>query len=228
VADYTGQAPVLAWCAPVVDLRVLELGCGEGERARQLRQAGARTVLGIDASSDRIDAARRHEAAHPVGIEYRVGDATYLRELPGGETDLVLSLFHFDALTVRQMRRCMAEVFRVLRRGGRFVFAVAHPSLPVLRRDGAPPSFDAGIGGYFSRRDGRLAGRAWKPEGTQPEVKLHHKTVEDYFEALRFAGFGTMPLVRELRVTPEILAVDPAYFGPLLDRPLHLAMLVSR
>ena len=55
-----------------------------------------------------------------------------------------------------------------------------------------------------------------------------HKTLEDYFDALRGAGFQTLPIVRELHVTPEILKVDPVFFGPLGDTPLHMAIAVTR
>jgi len=59
-------------------------------------------------------------------------------------------------------------------------------------------------------------------------VQLRHKTLEDYFQALQAAGFARFPVVRKLYVTPEILAVDPAFFGLVLDMPLHLAMALTR
>jgi hypothetical protein len=55
-----------------------------------------------------------------------------------------------------------------------------------------------------------------------------HKNVGDYFDALRDAGFREMPEVRELAVQPEHLALDAAFFGPVADLPLHMAMRVRR
>ena len=37
-----------------------------------------------------------------------------------------------------------------------------------------------------------------------------------------------MPEVEELGVTEEMLAVDPDFFGPLMDQPLHLALRIER
>jgi hypothetical protein len=59
-------------------------------------------------------------------------------------------------------------------------------------------------------------------------VQLIHKTLEDYFDALKNAGFNTMPTLKELRVTPEHIALDESFFSPLVDLPLHLAIQVWR
>jgi len=55
-----------------------------------------------------------------------------------------------------------------------------------------------------------------------------HKTVEDYFEALRSAGFTDLPIIRELGVTSEMRAIDPPFFAPLMDIPLHMAFCLIR
>jgi toxoflavin synthase len=228
LSDFTGRPPVLALCEPVVGKRVLDLGCGEGYCARKLQASGAGEVIGVDLSQAMIDAAQREESRSPLGIRYAQGSATDLSRFADGEMDLVLAMFLFNYLTVEETRVCMTEVARVLKPGGRFVFAVPHPSLPSMRDAEPPFYFEVGDGGYFSSRDKRFAGRIWKRDGTVLDVQLVHKTVEDYFACLNAAGFRSMPTVRELRVTPEILSVDPKFFSPLLDTPLHLAMSVDR
>jgi hypothetical protein len=37
-----------------------------------------------------------------------------------------------------------------------------------------------------------------------------------------------MPEVEELCVTGEMVSLDPGFFGPLLDQPLHLAFRVEK
>lgn len=228
LSDYTARPAVLEMCRPLPGLRVLDLGCGEGYCSRALRRAGAAEVHGIDVSSGMIEAANREEARETLGITYEVGDATDLRDVPAQHYARVLAMFLFNYLTTDQTRACMTEVARVLEPGGRFVFAVPHPSLPWLRDQSPPFFFDVGASGYFAARNTRWPGKIWKRDGTQLEVQLVHKTIEDYFEALAAAGFARMPQLRELRVTPAILAVDPAFFGPLGDTPLHLAISVER
>jgi SAM-dependent methyltransferase len=228
LSDFTGRPATLAMCQPVSDLRVLDLGCGEGYCARQLARSGARDVTGVDVSAQMIHEARRQEEAEPLGIQYRVADATCLGELSTGDYDLVVAMFLFNYLLIAETRACMAEVARILRPGGRFVFAVPHPAFPYLASAGPPFFFEVGLAGYFNGRDGRFPGKIWKRDGRHLEVQVCHKTIEDYFSALGAAGFSGMPMVKELRVTPEILAVDPAFFRPLLELPLHLAVAVTR
>ena len=60
------------------------------------------------------------------------------------------------------------------------------------------------------------------------QVVVNGKPIEQYFTALREAGFQSMPRLLELGVTEQLLAMDPAFFGSLQDIPLHMAMEVIR
>jgi len=228
LSDFTGRPRTLELCEPVLGRRVLDLGCGEGYCARRLVRMGAAEVLGIDSSAQMIEAGRSEEAREPLGIRYEVGDATQLSQVEDASFDVVLAMFLFNYLDVDATRRCMTEVARVLRPTGRFVFAVPHPALPFIRDEEPPFYFAVGAGGYFSSRDRRFPGQIWKRDGTSLEVQLVHKTFEDYFRALQTAGFRTLPAICELGVTPEIEAIDPGFFGPLADVPLHVAFAVDR
>jgi SAM-dependent methyltransferase len=228
LSDFTARIPMLELCQPVAGLRLLDLGCGEGYCARALRRRGAADVAGIDVSGGMIAEAAAQEARSPLGIRYAEGCATDLSRFPDGGKDLVVAVFLFNYLTVAEMHRTMGEVARVLAPGGRFVFTVPHPSFPYMRKAGPPFYFDIGGAGYFSARDDSFSGRIWKRDGSWLDVRLVHKTLEDYFDALAGAGFASMPKVRELRVTAEMIAKDPAFFGPLADMPLHLAVEVAR
>jgi SAM-dependent methyltransferase len=218
LSDYTGRPATLELLGDIN---------GEGYVSRQLARKGAK-VVGLDVSARMIDAARAVEARDQLGIEYGVGDATDLNRFATGTLDRVLAVFLFNYLDVENTQRTCAEVARVLRPGGRFVFAVPHPAKPWMHDPKPPFYFDVGDAGYFRDRDKRFAGRIWKRDGSSLEVQCVHKTFEDYFDALAAAGFSAMPTLRELHVTPEILAIDPAFFGPVGDTPCHLAIAVGR
>jgi ubiquinone/menaquinone biosynthesis C-methylase UbiE len=228
LSDFTARPFVLELCEPVAGLRVLDLGCGEGYCSRELRRRGAARVHGIDLSQSMIEAASSQEVEDALGISYEVGCATDLKQFDDSEFNLVVAVFLFNYLTIAQTQECMTEVIRILRPGGRFVFSVPHPSFPYMREAAYPFYFQVEGKGYFSKRDQQFPGRIWKRDGSWLNVQLIHKTLEDYFNALKVAGFNTMPSLRELRVTPEHVALDESFFNPLFDQPLHLAIQVSR
>ncbi len=226
LSDFTARPRILDLCGEVRDERVLDLGCGEGYVSRQLRQRGAH-VIGVDISEEMIGRARQAEAAEPRGIDYRVGDASRLHFREIG-VDLVVAVFLFNYLDIEQTRRALHHVHRVLRPGGRLVFAVPHPAFPFISQARRPFYFDVEGSGYLSGRDHEFEGRIWKRSGLPLDVLFVHKTFQDYFEALELAGFDQMPRVEELAVTKEHLALDPAFFGPVADVPLHVAFTVER
>ena len=228
LSDYTARPFLLDWCEPVEAETVLDLGCGEGYFARKLAQRGAGQIDGLDLSSEMIARAQEQEAAQPLGIRYAVGDALHLERFEAASFDLVVAVFLFNYLDREATAATLAEIFRVLRPGGRLVFAVPHPSLPFMRAEEPPFYFSRRNAGYFSGRDQNFEGRIDRRDGVSVRVRCVHKTLADYFRALRAAGFQSMPEVEELWATPEILAVDPDFFGPLDDQPLHLAFRLQK
>ena len=223
LSDFTARPFLLKWCEPVAKLNVLDLGCGEGYFARGLKRQGAGSILGIDVSEEMVRGAEQREAQEQLGIRYRAGDATDLTAIASESVDLTVAVFLFNYLTLEQTRHTMHEVHRVLRPGGRFIFAVPHPSLAFLGDKVAPFYFDPQSKGYFSGRDCQFEGEIWRRDGKSVRVRSVHKNLEDYLGALAAAGFTQMPQVAELRATEEHLRMDPTWFGPLRDKPLHLA-----
>ena len=87
---------IKAMLPDMTDRRVVELGCGFGWASRYLREAGARSVLGLDVSQNMIERARAD--TNDAAIEYRIADLETL-ELPQGAFD-----FAFSALTFHYIR----------------------------------------------------------------------------------------------------------------------------
>jgi 2-polyprenyl-3-methyl-5-hydroxy-6-metoxy-1,4-benzoquinol methylase len=74
--------PVVALLAPLRGERILDLGCGDGPLTKQLLDLGCK-VVGVDASSEMIDAAKA------LGLDARVMDGQTLQF--DGEFDAVFS-----------------------------------------------------------------------------------------------------------------------------------------
>lgn len=102
-------------------IELLDVACGTGRFLRQVRLAfPAIRAKGLDLSRPYLDEARRHLAGlRPV--ELVVGNA---EELPfaDGSKDVVTSIYLYHELPAEVRRRVTAEIARVLKPGGLFVF----------------------------------------------------------------------------------------------------------
>lgn len=227
LSDFTARPFLLDWCDPVDNINVLDIGCGEGYFARNLKNRGAGELHAMDISKEMVRHAHDREQVERLGIRYSTGTATDLGRFADDSFDLVVAVFLYNYLTKAETKQSMQEVTRVLRSGGRFIFAVPHPSLPFLTKRRAPFYFDQKDAGYFSGRDQQFEGEIWRRDGKSVPVRTVHKTLEDYFECLHATGLTLLPEIAELHVTEELLALDPKWFGPLVDKPLHLAFRVE-
>ena len=133
---YLEQPSALALLGDLSHQTVLDLGCGEGHYSRLLKQLGAAQVLGVDLSSDMVELARAQERSHPVGIDYRVGDAGDLTLAE--PVDLVFAGYLFNhARNRKELRAQCITVSNLLRPGGRLVALNNNPDDP-------PSNFEAG------------------------------------------------------------------------------------
>ena len=222
LSDFTARPYVLEMIQPLSGIHVLDLGCGEGFVARQVRAAGAASVIGIDLSEGMIQQARAEEKRLPQGIKYRQENVALVQDVQENGFDRVIAVFLFNYLTSEEMTKVMRRVRGWLKSGGRFVFTVPHPSLPFMRGEDPPFFFHRPKTGYFSAKDMTLEGKIWRRDGVAVPVRCVHKPLEVYFQALRDAGWKAMPDLMELRVQPEHIELDSEFFGPLLDVPLHI------
>jgi SAM-dependent methyltransferase len=101
---------------------VLDIGCGEGQVARLAARIGAERVVGIDPTWAQVAVATE-----------RGGGPTYAR---AGAAGLPFANASFDTAVaclvfehIEAVDEAIAEVARVLRPGGRFLFFLNHPLL---------------------------------------------------------------------------------------------------
>jgi SAM-dependent methyltransferase len=170
----------------VAGARVLEVGAGSAPCSRWLRAQGGRPVA-LDLSGGML----RHAAAlgATTGIAVPLVQAGAER-LPfrAGAFDLACSAFGAVPF-VAEPRRVMAEVARVLRPGGRWVFAVNHPIRWVFSDDPGPDGLTVQQS-YFDRSPYVEIDRT----GAATYVE-HHRTLGDRVRDLVAAGFVLEDLV---------------------------------
>ena len=228
LSDYSARPRVLELCGDVTGKTILDLGCGEGYVGRRLAERGAATIKGHDVSAAMIEGARRTASA--LGLDNLTYTTSDLRQAefgdPDAPVDLVIAVFLFNYMDTAAMSRILSRVRSVLKPGGRFIFTVPHPLLPWIK-PAKQPFYMRPEGGYLSSVDVPFPGRIWRRDGESVEVQAVHKTFTTYFQALKAAGFTTMPHVEELHITADHVALDPDFFGPLVDLPLHVAFSLS-
>lgn len=166
--------------------RVLEVGCGAGQCARWLRSRGA-AVVGLDLSLRQLQHSRRIDGA--TGVEVPCVCATATR-IPLAAAAFDLACSAFGALPfVADVDAAMLEVARVLRPGGRWVFAVTHPTRWMLPDDPTEAGLSV-VRSYFDRTP-----YVEEDDQGSPSYVEHHHTLGDWVRAAVGAGFAVDDVV---------------------------------
>jgi ubiquinone/menaquinone biosynthesis C-methylase UbiE len=112
------------------NLKLLDLGCGDGTTAIPAARAGA-SVLGVDIARNLVEAGNRR--AKNEGLKncvFQQGDATNLEELKDNDYDMVISFF--GAMFAPKPFDVAKEMIRVTRPGGRIIMGNWIPGDPTL------------------------------------------------------------------------------------------------
>lgn len=183
------DAGLLGDAADLVGRRVLEVGCGSAPCSRWLAAHGA-VPVGLDLSGAMLH--------HAAALGRRTGTPVPLvqagaERLPFADASFDLACSAYGAVPfVAEPDRVMREVARVLRPGGRWVFAVNHPMRWIFSDDPGPDGLTV-VQSYFDRTpyvEVDAAGEATYVE--------HHRTLGDRVRDIVAAG-----LVLDDLVEPE-------------------------
>jgi SAM-dependent methyltransferase len=197
---------------------VLDLGCGEGLAAWTLATRGAQ-VTGVDLSEQMVGHARRQEAANPLGIDFRVGDAQTLDDLADGTFAGVVA--NLSLHNVDDLEAAVGAVWRVLRPGGWLMFTIPHPCFETPHAssattpDGRPAQL---VFGYFEER----FWRSTDPQGFR-RAGNWHRMLATYLNALVEGGFVIMRVL-EPEPSPALAVSHPGR----ADVPMFLVVRAAR
>jgi SAM-dependent methyltransferase len=165
----------------------LDVGCGEGRLARDLKERG-HNVRAFDASPALVEAARE---AEPL-LEVTQADAGAL-PVEDGASDLVVSFMVL--MNLDDLEGVVHEAARVLDPGGHFCVAITHPINTAGKFETREPDSPFVITeSYFEAHRNDL--RAERDGLTMTFVDLH-RPLQDYAEALERAGFA-IQRIREI------------------------------
>jgi SAM-dependent methyltransferase len=174
----------------------LDIGCGEGRVARDLREHGHR-VTAVDSSPTMLAAAQE---ADPAGT-YVVADAA---ALPFGDAAFDLVVAYNSLMDVDDMPGAVREAARVLEPAGRFCISITHPFMDAGQFESREPDARFVVeGSYLGRR--RFEG-TFERDGLEITFRGWCHPLSDYGRALEDAGF----LIERIR-EPTSAIEDPRH-----------------
>lgn len=117
ITDRLEQALILELVGNIAGLRVLDVGCGDGQLALQLWERGAQ-VTGIDASPEMTEAARLRAENRQASIAFEIAAA---EQLPFASEQFDMNVAVTILCFVPDAASVFRETARVLRPGGRLI-----------------------------------------------------------------------------------------------------------
>jgi len=180
----------------------LDIGCGTGFYAAQLRELGW-TPVGVDLSQQQLLRARHQLPA-------AVADAEHLPIASASVDAAVSILCHTD---VDDYAAVCLEAARALRPGGSFVHIGVHPCFTGWFADRSRPDSVIISTGYWDRE---RHFEAWSPHGVRARVGAKHVPLNDMLNAVATAGLSVAE-------TYEAGDPVPAQFGFRAVRPAPAA-----
>jgi SAM-dependent methyltransferase len=170
---------------PAPGRQTLDIGCGEGRLARDLKELGRR-IIGIDSSPSLVAAA----SAFDPSMDVRLADASAL-PLDDGCADLAVAFMSLQ--DIDDMAAAIREAARVLEPGGRLCLAIVHPINSAGRFEDATANAHFVIEGDYL--NAFHYADAVERNGLKMTFNSLHRPLEAYFMALEESGF----LVEALR-----------------------------
>jgi SAM-dependent methyltransferase len=189
----------LALLGEVAGKKVLDVGCGEGGYTRILASKGAQ-VTGIDGSAKLIDIAKRRAEKENLTITHEVRNANSLYGIEDSSFDIVLAAM--SLMDVEDYSGAVAEIYRVLRKGGEFLMSITHPCF-MGRGSRWWRNADGEIDHYAINN--YMNSEAWEEFVTDrfsKPVLFRHMPLESFISPLLRCGFR-LDLFKEPVPTPE-------------------------
>lgn len=183
--------------------RTIEIGCGEGRVARDLKERG-HSVVGIDSAPTLLAAA---QALDPAG-DYVLTDAA---NLPFEDESFDLAIAYNTLMDIDDMSGAVHEAWRVLKPGSRFCICVTHPINDAGRFEHGEPGAAFHVDVYRGRRP---FDDSFERDGVTVRFVGWCYPLEDYTRPLEEAGF----LIEAVREP----AVDRSDISPRGARRLRI------
>jgi SAM-dependent methyltransferase len=204
--------------------RLLDLGCGAGGYSLWFAGRGAQ-VTGIDLSPVMVSIAEEKARRRGFDIRLRAADMNEGLPFEDGEFDIVFTatVLHY----IENLAGAMKEAARVMNRDGMLIMSVLHPmSTSLFPQEGAQEIAPASRWEmrYFGAPR-RMIETPWldfgKVSSEGRRIVSYHRTVGDYFRALRRATLTVTDLI-EPAPPAEFASKNAARYEEAMRVPIYL------
>lgn len=197
---------MLEMIGPVNGKDILDLYCGAGYLSRRLARMGA-NVTAVDSSDRLIGIAGEVNRREEHGIRYAVAEPTDLSVIEDSVFDDIVC--NMGLMITRDLSATVAELARIVKLGGRFIFSTLHPCF--CMPDGCWISGEEGdiryraVDDYFTE--------SWHCSELDPGVrsgreKIKHRTLSTYINSLSARGFNVRR-ISEPKPSPDAITLKP-------------------
>ena len=199
---------------PVKDLKGIDVGCGEGHNTQRVAESGAE-MTGIDISLKFIQYARERVNGNGLKMSFIQASAF---DLPFDDSSFDFAISTMAFMDFPEQHKAMAEVYRVLKKGGFFQFSISHPifSTPkwkwIFEDDKRAGIM---IGDYFKKISGDIeewtfgaAPQELKDKYEKFKIPRFNMTLSEWFNLLIDTGF-TIERVEEPHPDEETIKNCP-------------------
>lgn len=202
------ETPILLSMLPDLhNKKILDIGCGMGQHAKQYSDMGAKSTLGIDISEKMLAYAKEYNGADNITYtKMAMEDITSLQE----RFDLITSSLVFDY--IENFDEMMKRAYNLLNDEGQLIFSMSHPM--VTAWDGKYPRYTSSETGeriYANIRNYWVEGKR-KIKWVVDDYELYHRTVSSLINSIIKAGF-IITECQESRITDDMRKRYPNVFG---------------
>lgn len=214
-SDFICRPYVLKTLGDVNDKDVADLGCGEGYLSRLLASKGA-FVVAFDNSPKMIHLAKKKSSK---GIRLLVGDITNIHFIKDASMDKALSVNVVPHLTFERMLKANQETFRILKKGGEFVFAAPNPEIYTKKPRTGWINYDKEQFVFEKNKKSSIELFSCNKNSFHADVYPH--SMQEYTQALEEAGFRIVALIKPL-ATREDINQFPEMWGQESEFPFYV------
>lgn len=168
----------------VTGTSILDLGCGDGSFGKELIQIGATEYIGVEGSEKMVEAAKANLKAINCNV---IKDSMETYAYPKNTYDVVTSRFAIHY--VADINQLFRSIHKSLKDDGKFIFSIQHPltTSSFLSKQTGEKRENWIVDNYF------IDGEREEPWIDHVVIKFH-RTIEQYFTALRNEGFTILEL----------------------------------